>query len=248
MAEILRGTGLVLLLLGVAAPLRAQKTRWTDAVYATGRWDAGRLAPPAGADSLALLMRAEVFSHPPRWRAEISRTANGTTFGEPVVLLGDRASVLVVTPLGATPLAQHELARDPLIALAAAAFTPQGTRRDAPSGRIAVRDAAGTARVVFRRPARIADFSDDMLNPRNRSAGRRLLASNLERVGDQRNAEVVATAGARGVDRVRTPGGEVAVTPDTLAVLAMERRSVDGLVLENFLRTGGLGPYRAGPP
>jgi hypothetical protein len=86
-----------------------------------------------------------------------------------------------------------------------------------------------------------------MLNPRNQTAGRQLIAGRLTAVGDQRSASVVATAGARGVDRVRTPRGEVAVTPDTMAVRRMEQLAVGAMRLEDFLRQGGLGPYRPEP-
>ena len=56
---------------------------------------------------------------------------------------------------------------------------------------------------------------------------------------------MVATAGARGVDRVSTPRGEVPVRPDSMAIVRMERFAVGAMRLEDFLRLGGLGPYRA---
>jgi hypothetical protein len=100
-------------------------------------------------------------------------------------------------------------------------------------------------RVVFRRASRGAAFDDALLNPGGASASRNLLASNIRAVGDQRNATVVATAGARGVDRVNTPGGEVRVSPDTMAVVRMERFAVGTVALEEFLRLGRLGAYGA---
>ena len=56
---------------------------------------------------------------------------------------------------------------------------------------------------------------------------------------------MVATAGARGVDRVKTPGGDVPVRPDTVAIARMERVNVGSVALEEFMRAGGLGPYAA---
>src|SRR5205085_8595128 len=119
-----------------------------------------------------------------------------------------------------------------------------GRRRGAASGRIADRvpPDGRVGRVVFRRPVR-GGFDDALLNPSGASASRNLLASNIRTVGDQRNASVVATAGARGVDRVNTPRGSVAVTPDSQAVTRMERYTVGAMALEEFLRTGKLGVY-----
>lgn len=252
----MRRVRLVLCLLlppALAVPAQAQKLQWSDVVYVPGRWQAGRLVSvpttnPA-TDSLALVMRVDYFASAPRWRAEIRRSGDGRSFGEAEILLGDRATVLAVTQLGTTPLDQHALGRDTLVRAAAAVFDAAGRRQGAAAGRIVERAAAGAVRrVVFRRSVRSPTFSDDVLNPRGQTAGRQLLAGRLTQVGDQRSASVVATAGARGVDRVRTPRGEVAVTPDTMAVVRMERLAVGAVRLEEFLRTGGLGPYAAAQP
>ena len=74
-------------LLGSAAPGRAvaQRAQWTDVVYVPGRWSAGHIV--AQADSLALMMRVDYFSAPPKWRAEIRRTTDGQTLGSPEILV-----------------------------------------------------------------------------------------------------------------------------------------------------------------
>ncbi len=239
--------GLVLagLLAGLAPGAAAQKARWTDAVFVPGYWAGGRLVQPAaghGTDSLALVMSVAYFSAPPKWRAEISRTSDGRTMGAATVLVGQGAQALVVTRVGATPLEQHALGRDPLVR-AAVVFDSGGKRRGPAGGRIVERSAGGVTRVVYRRAERNADFDMALLEPGGRSAVATLLASRSSRVGDQRSATVVATAGARGGDNIKTPGGNVAVRPDTAAVTRMDRYSVGTVALEEFLRAGGLGPY-----
>ena len=237
----------VLVFLGGVAPGRAlaQRSQWTDVVYVPGRWVAGRIVPQP--DSLALVMRVDYFSAPPRWRAEIRRTSDGQTMGAPQILVGSGAAAQVVTQVGTTPLDQHALGRDPLVR-ALVVFDHAGRRQGAAGGRIAERGPDGqVARVVYRRAVRNPDFDTRLLDPGNRAGGRTLLASGISAVGDQRSAAVVATAGARGVDRVKTPGGDVPVRPDTLAVARMEHFAVGSVALEAFLRAGGLGPYAAPP-
>lgn len=234
------------LLAGAAATAHAQKAQWTDVVYVPGSWAAGRLVQPAAGhrtDSLALVMSVAYFSAPPKWRAEISRTADGRTMGPPTVLIGEGAQAVVVTPLGTTPLAQHALGQDALVR-AAVVFDASGHRQGPASGRIVERLANGSVgRVVYRRAERSANFDLALLNPGGRSAGATMLASGIARVGDQRSASVVATAGARGVDNIKTPAGSVAVTPDTAAITRMDHYAVGTVALEEFLRAGGLGPY-----
>lgn len=248
--RVVRGAWFVGALVAIAAPrLHAQKVQWSDVVYVPGRWQGGRLVPQTtrnqATDTLALVMRVDYFGHAPRWRAELRRSTDGRTFGEPSVLLGNGATVLVVTPLGTTPLAQHALGRDSLVRAAAAALDGAGRRTGVANGRFTEPGSGGAVlRVAFRRTARTAAFDDRLLDPRGASAASRLIAGRLTQVGDQRSASVVATAGARGVDRVRTPGGELAVTPDTMAVVRMERFAVGALRLEEFMRLGGLGPYK----
>ena len=171
------------------------------------------------------------------------RTTDGQTFGDPQVLLGNGADVQVVTPLGATPLARHALNNDTLV-LAAVAVAGGGRLQGVANGRVVERAADGSVgRVVFRRSVRSPAFDEAMLDPRNTSAGRQFLARGIASVGDQRSTAVVATAGARGVDRVQTPNGSVPVRPDSLAIRRMEAFAVGAMTLEEFLRQGGLGPY-----
>jgi hypothetical protein len=249
----MRPLRLAALLLILPAGLAAQKTQWTDMVYVPGRWQAGRLMPATtsstATDSIALVMRVDYFGNAPRWRAEIRRSSDGQNFGEPQVLLGNGGEVLVVTPVGTTPLLRHTAGHDSLVLAAAAVMAASGRRTGVANGRFAERNAAGwVRRIVFRRTARTATFDDRMLDPRNATAASQFISSRLTSVGDQRSASVVATAGARGVDRVRTPGGEVAVTPDTMAVVRMERFAAGVMRLEDFMRQGGLGPYKPERP
>jgi len=232
-----------LAILAGAVPGRvlAQRAQWTDVVYVPGRWTAGHVVPQP--DSLALVMRVDYFSAPPRWRAEVRRTSDGQTMGAPEILVGSGDQAVVVTQLGTTPLDQHVLGRDPQVR-ALVVFDGAGRRKGVSSGQITERTADGKiARVVFRRAIRNPTFDTALLDPGNRAGGRTLLASGIAAVGDQRSASVVATAGARGVDRVKTPGGDVPVTPDTAAISRMEHYSVGSVALEAFLRGGGLGPY-----
>lgn len=235
-----------LVLLSAAAPLEAQRAQWSDVVYVPGRWQARRLvrlaAANAATDTLALVMRVDYVASPPRWRAEVRRSSDGTTFGPAEVLLGSGGTVQVVSPVGVIPFAQHALARDTLVRAAVAVMGSQGRRSGAANGRLVESAAGQVVRVVFRRSVAVPSFSDDLLSPSTRG-GRDLLASRLQTVGDQRSASVVATAGARGVDRVQTPRGTIAVTPDTAAVARMEAFSVGALRLEEFIRAGRLGAY-----
>jgi len=230
-----------LLAAGAAASAAAQKAEWTDVVYVPGRWVAGHVVPQA--DSLALVMRVDYFSAPPKWRAEARRTADGQTMGPADIIVGSGRQAVVVTQLGTTPLEQHVLGRDPLVR-ALVVFDAAGRRGGAAGGRITERAADGSIlRVVFRRAVRNPDFDAALLDPGAKAGGRTLLASGISAVGDQRSSSVVATAGARGVDRVSTPGGQVPVTPDTMAIVRMEHYSVGALALEAFLRAGALGAY-----
>ncbi|HVO35666.1 MAG TPA: hypothetical protein VMT21_08890 [Gemmatimonadales bacterium] len=238
-----------LLAAGTAAAAEAQRAEWTDVVYVPGRWAGGKLVSRKTADpltdSLALVMRVDYFSAPPKWRAEIRRTADGQTMGSPDILIGEGTRAVVVTALGATPLEQHVLGQDPLVR-AAVVFDRNGRAPGPAAGRLVERAPDGSVgRVLFRRSVKNPSFADALLDPGARSGGRNLLASGIAAVGDQRQASVVATAGARGVDRVKTPGGDVPVTPDSVAIRRMEAFKVGAVSLEDFMRTGGLGPYAA---
>ena len=242
-AAVLRVAGALAIAAVLPGRAAAQKAQWTDVVYVPGFWSAGRIAPRP--DSLALVMRVDYFSAPPQWRAEIRRTTDGQTLGNPDILVGSGTQAVVVTPLGTTPLEQHALGNDPLVR-ALVVFDQTGRPKGPAAGRITERGADGSVtRVVYRRQVQNPDFDTRLLDPGNRAGGRTLLASGITRVGDQRSASVVATAGARGVDRVKTPGGDVPVTPDPAAVARMEHFAVGSVALEGFMRAGGLGPYAA---
>ena len=222
------------------ASAHAQKLQWSDVVYARGRWQAGRLVAPKAPDTLALVMKVDYFAAPPKWRAEIRRTTDGINFADPVVLFGEKQKTLVATALGTTPLEQHALGKDSVVR-AAVVFDAAGQRVGPANGAI-----NSNSFVVFRRSLRAATFADASLNPGNQAASRQLLSKGLVSVGNQRSAAVVATAGARGVDNVKTPKGEVAVRPDSMAVVRMERFNIGAVSLEDFLREGGLGAYKGG--
>jgi hypothetical protein len=243
--------GALALLAALVPAARAQRAAWSDAVYVPGQWTGGRLVAVrtqnGSTDTLALVMRVDYFAKAPRFRMEVRRSADGQTFGDAQVLLGNGADVQVVTALGATPLARHALNTDTLVRAAIAA-APGGRLAGVANGRVVERAADGTVgRVVFRRSQRSPVFDDAMLDPRNSSAGRQFLSRSIASVGDQRSTAVVATAGARGVDRVQTPNGSVPVTPDSLAIRRMEAFPIGAMTLEEFLRQGGLGPYAVRP-
>jgi hypothetical protein len=74
------------------------------------------------------------------------------------------------------------------------------------------------------------------------------MTTGIARFSAAGDPQVTAAAGARGVDRVRTAEGEVAVTPDPAAVAWMEGRQVAAGELESFKREAGLSPHDALPP
>ena len=226
-------------LLLFAADASAQKVQWTDMVYVPGRWQAGQIVAPAGKDTLALVMRVDYFARTPRWRAEIRRTKDGNTFADPVTILGEKQKALVVTPVGTTPLDQHAMGKDPLVR-AALVFDAKGARVGPANGVI-----ADATRVAFRRTAKTPTFDNADLDPSKQTQGRQFISKSLVSVGNQRSASVVATAGARGVAKVRTPGGMIDVKPDSNAVKSMDRMVIGAMKLEDFLRAGKLGPYKA---
>jgi hypothetical protein len=229
----------VALMLVCAADASAQKVQWTDMVYVPGRWQAGQIVAPTGKDTLALVMRVDYFARTPRWRAEIRRTKDGVSFADPVTILGEKRKALVVTPVGTTPLDQHALGKDALVR-AALVFDDKGARVGPANGVI-----ADATRVAFRRTAKTPTFDNADLDPAKQTQGRQFISKSLVSVGNQRSASIVATAGARGVAKVRTPGGMIDVKPDSNAVKSMDRMVIGAMKLEDFLRAGKLGPYKA---
>ncbi|HET7229663.1 MAG TPA: adenylate/guanylate cyclase domain-containing protein [Longimicrobium sp.] len=239
---------LVVLLLALAPhPAAAQgKQRWTDRVYQPGRWRAGQLAAFATtnpqSDTLALVAQVDGYASAPRWRAEIRRIGADQRLSEPLVLVGERSRVVVVTGVGQTELAQHTAKDDPLVMAVVGQFDAAGAVKQPGAGRIVQRAAdRSVARVLVRRPQVQSDFSDALLAM---SRGRRTVNSLVQRATGQaasnRSEGTVATAGARGVTTVKTPQGNIQVNPDPAAVAAMDQRAVDAVAVDAFIREGRL--------
>jgi adenylate cyclase len=238
--------GALLLALAAHPALAQGKQRWTDRVYQPGRWQAGQLAPWATtnpqSDTMALVAQVEGFARAPNWRAEIRRVGADQRLSEPLVLVGERNRVVVVTGVGSTELARHAANQDALVQAVVAQFDAAGAVKQPGAGRIVQRGPGRTvARVLVRRPAVQADFPSELLAM---SRGRRTL-NNLVRgatgeASSNRTAALAPTAGARGVTEVRTPRGTVRVTPNPAAVQAMDQRVVDAVAVDAFVREGRL--------
>jgi adenylate cyclase len=239
----------------LSGPSEAQaqdRLRWSDRVYVPGQWHEGtlrlRTATGLSPDSLALVALAEGFAAPPRWRIEFQVVEGGTELGEPGVLVGENDRAWVLTVLGSTSLEDHVLGEDEILRFIVAALL-QALDQGIGDGVtwIAEEENGEVIRALRRQALARTDFSDDLLS-RGRAGrlGRQLLRLSAEEVGDQRDRELVAAAGTRGV-RVRTVDGEVEIIPDIDAILRLERRSVNLLELDRFLREGGLGEGEAGP-
>ena len=237
--------------LGAAAPSPAAaqgKERWVDNVYQPGRWDGRQLVPHAttnpATDTLALIARVDTYVRAPRWRAEIRRMIPGDANAQLTVLVGDGANVLVLTPVGSTPLAEHQAASDELVRSVIARFEAGRPVRPPENGRFVERGAnERITRVVVRSANARGEFADALLETGgSRALGLAVLG--VQTLAPGRNQEVMASAGPRGAVRVRTASGEIVVTPDPASVTSMEQRSVDYLGLDAFMRELRLGVYR----
>jgi adenylate cyclase len=224
------------------APARA---RWTDWVYRPGRWNGTTLAPLAtrnpNTDSLALIARVEAYSAPPRWRLEFVRTTDGINFSSPLVVIGGGAPPVVLTDLGSTPIREHAAWEDPAVRQAVEEFGANGRiTRTAPARVVRTGTGGVVELVVLRRAVARVQFSDDLLGTGTVGRlGRSLGRLGLQAVGGERRTDVVASAGARGVARVRTVSGVIVIMPDTAAVRRLERSDVDLVDLERFMRELG---------
>jgi adenylate cyclase len=237
--------GVLLCLLPAAG--HAQKTRWTDRIYQPGRWQGGQVVPlqttDAATEALAQLAVVSGYGKAPKWRVEIQKVAGNGALGEALVLVGDKDRVVVVTPVGTTPLAQHAANSDPIVQAVVARFDPAtGTLRQAAAVRSVQRSGGFVSRVYVHQPNPNGDFSDELLAT---SRGRRGLGALVNvaqnRLTSNNTASSTAnTAGARGVRDVDTPSGRIQVNPDPAAVAAMERRPVNAVAVDAFLREGHL--------
>lgn len=223
-----------------------ERARWLDRVYVPGSWSGAEIRPHpttrADIDTLALVAQVDGYAAPPRWRMEFRTIEDGRNFTEPRVLVGRGEETWVLTALGSTPLEEHAMAEDPLVRFLVGTVPGGAPRLPGPPGRLVDREAESgrVLRILHRQPLARADFSDDLLaTGRGTRLGRRLLRHTAEDVGDQREEEMVAAAGARGV-RVRTVDGEVEIIPDMVAIARLESRSLSPVELDRFLREGGL--------
>ncbi len=234
-----------------AAPAAGQATgqderaRWTDWVYRPGAWQGTRVTElvtsDAATDSLALVARVELYAAAPRWRAEFREVVTPDSLAPPVVLVVDGEERVILTRLGSTALEQHAAAADPVVQAILARVrggrpTPEGPAR------IVETDDDGRVRfVIVRKPAARVDFEDGLLKTGTAGRlGRSMARLGMHAIGGERDQEVVASAGARGVAKVQTVDGEITVMPDTAAVLRMERVEIGIITLDRFLREGGI--------
>jgi hypothetical protein len=89
-----------------------------------------------------------------------------------------------------------------------------------------------------------ADFADNLLETGTvRRAASGLAALGISALGQGRDQEAVASAGARGVIPVQTPDGEIIVDPDTAGIQRLEARAVNFIQLDVFMREGDVGVY-----
>jgi hypothetical protein len=185
--------------------------------------------------------RVNVYQDGPRERLEIRRV-EGDALGEPVVIVSNGRSYQLVTRVGATPFAESAPAKEPFVQLVLA-----GPAGDAPQHRNVAVPAGGQAVVLRSRVD--PDFdSGDAFQLRLPQVGGGLLKSGLSQFSAAQNTQLTASAGARGVDQIRTAEGTISVTPDPEAVRRMEARAVSEVELEGFKLEGGLVPYDDLPP
>ena len=167
----------------------------------------------------------------------------GDSVPDLTVLVGNGEDVVVLTAVGSTPLAQHQAATDSVVSSVVSRF--QAGRPLRPEGGRFVDRGANNrvARVVVMQQQERGDFADNLLDARPAGGALGLVGLGVQSLAPGRNQEVVASAGPRGVARVRTVDGEIAVNPDTVAVVNMRRRSANYFDLDAFLRELRLGMY-----
>ena len=199
----------------------------------------GAAAPGPGATVFA--GRVTVYQDGARERLEIFPVENGE-LTDPLIVVCDGGTYHLVTRVGATPLVSSARAGDRLVALVLA-----GPPDRAPEYRVVPAPDGGVAAVVLRH-AQPPDFDDsEAFALRLPQVGGGALKSGLSRFSAANDAQVTASAGARGVDQVQTPDGAVSVNPDPDAVQWMDGLAVDPLAFEAFKREARLSPYDALP-
>ncbi len=225
----------------------AEKVRWTDWVYQPGTWRNGELVEVQTTDvntaQLALVGKVDVYAIAPRYRAEFRDVASPDSVTPPLVLVvqGDRAVVL--TQLGSTALEQHQAADDPLVQAILAHVKDGRPIPPGPTRFAETRDNGQVSFVIVRVPAARAEFSEGLLSTSTMGRlGRSVARLGVNAIGGERDAEVVASAGARGVARVQTADGEIEVMPDTAAILQMQNLGINVVELDQFLRAAGISP------
>lgn len=182
--------------------------------------------------------RATFYQDGPRERIEVRPVRDGA-LEEPVVVVSNGRSYHLVTKVGSTPLAESAPAADPLLRLVLA-----GPPGEAPQHRTVPLAEGGQAVVL--RSALDPDFdAGQAFRLRLPQVGGGLLKSGLSQFSAAQNTQLTASAGARGVDQVRTADGSISVTPDPEAVRWMEAQAVSEVELEGFKLEAGLAPYDA---
>jgi len=169
----------------------------------------------------------------------------GDTLSPATILVGNGATVVVLTGVGSTPLAEHAAAQDTFVQSVVSRFNAGQPVRP-PQGNRFVDTGAGNRvlRVVQRFPQARADFPDNLLETGTvRRAGQALAQLGVSALGQGRDQQAVASAGARGAVPVQTPSGEIIVNPDTVGIQRLEARAAGVIELDAFLREGGLGVY-----
>ncbi|MGH7571500.1 MAG: hypothetical protein ACREMK_06620 [Gemmatimonadota bacterium] len=180
--------------------------------------------------------RATFYQDGPRERIEIRGVEDGT-LEDPIVVVSNGRSYHLVTRVGSTPLVESAPADDPLLRLVLA-----GPPGDAPQHRTVPVPGGGQATVL--RNAIEPDFdSGDAFQLRLPQVGGGLLKSGLSQFSAAQNTQLTASAGARGVDQIRTANGSISVTPDPDAVRWMDAQAVSEVELEGFKLEVGLAPY-----
>jgi len=240
-----------------ASPVGAQdaeKARWTDWIYQPGSWRNGELVEIQTTDvntaQLALVGKVDIYAIAPRWRAEFRDVASPDSVTPPLVLVVQDDRAVVLTQLGSTALEQHRAADDPLVQAILAHVQAGRPVPPGPTRFTETRDDGQVAYVIVRVPAARAEFSEGLLSTSTMGRlGRSVARLGINAIGGERDAEVVASAGARGVARVQTADGEIEVMPDTAAILRMQNLGIGVVELDRFLREAGISPVPipAGP-